>query len=111
MLFRSEEHLETKCIGENQALLMEIMHKLSALKRKSKEKSHSYRSHLPSLSRENESVLHALWGCVKVQSVWATDFGWVDKNKANSGSFFDLVQLIQEKPHTVPLFSITAWSI
>ena len=26
-------------------------------------------------SRENEFVLHALWGCAKVQSVWATDFG------------------------------------
>ncbi|XP_065621705.1 uncharacterized protein LOC136064192 [Quercus suber] len=62
-------------------------------------------------SRENESVLHALWGCEKVQSVWAQDFGWVDKNKAVSGSFSDLVQLIQEKPHTVLLFSITAWSI
>ena len=62
-------------------------------------------------SRENESILHALWGYAKVQSVWATDFGWVDKNKADSGSFSDLVQLIQEKPHTIPLFSITAWSI
>ena len=62
-------------------------------------------------SRENESVLHALWGCAKVKSVWATDFGWVDKKKVDSGSFSDLVQLIQEKSHTVSLFSITAWSI
>ena len=37
-----KKHLETECTGENQALLMEIMHKLSALKRKSEEKSHSY---------------------------------------------------------------------
>ncbi|XP_075674754.1 uncharacterized protein LOC142643931 [Castanea sativa] len=49
-------------------------------------------------SRDNESVLHALWGCEKVQTVWATDFGWVDKNTAVSGSFSDLVQLIKEKP-------------
>lgn len=62
-------------------------------------------------SRENESILYALWGCTKVQTVWAIDFGWVDKNKAESGSFSDLVQLFQEKPHTVSLFSITAWSI
>ena len=59
-------------------------------------------------SRENESVLHTLWGCAKVKSVWAIDFGWVDKKKADSGSFSDLVQLIQEKSHTVSLFSITA---
>ncbi|KAK9988503.1 hypothetical protein SO802_028742 [Lithocarpus litseifolius] len=62
-------------------------------------------------SRENESILHALWGCEKVQTVWATDFGWVDKNTAAAGSFSDLVQLIREKPHTFPLFSITAWSL
>ena len=49
-------------------------------------------------SRDNESVLHALWGCEKVQKVWATNFGWVDRNKASSGSFSNLVQLIQEKP-------------
>ena len=62
-------------------------------------------------SRDNESVLHALWGSEKVQKVWATNFGWVDRNKASSGSFSNLVQLIQEKPHIVSLFSITAWSI
>ncbi|KAL0017269.1 hypothetical protein SO802_004338 [Lithocarpus litseifolius] len=61
-------------------------------------------------SRETESVLHALWGCEKVQTVWATDFGWVDNNRAALGSFFDLMQLIQEKPHTIPLFSTTAWT-
>ncbi|KAK9998223.1 hypothetical protein SO802_017826 [Lithocarpus litseifolius] len=44
-----EKHLETECTGENQAFLMEIMHELSTLKRKFEEKSHSYRSHLPSL--------------------------------------------------------------
>lgn len=27
-------------------------------------------------SRESESVLHAIWGCEKVQQVWIVDFGW-----------------------------------
>lgn len=30
---------------------------------------------------ESENVLQALWGCEKVQRVWSTDFGWVDKFK------------------------------
>ena len=104
-----EKHLEAECTRKNQALLMEIMYKFSPLKREFDEESYSYRFHLP--SRDNESVLHALWGCEKVQKVWATHFGWVDRNKASSGSFSNLVQLIQEKPHIVSLFSITTWSI
>lgn len=49
-------------------------------------------------SNEPESALHALWSCEKVQHVWNTDFGWVDRAKAASGPFSDLVQLVQEKP-------------
>ena len=49
-------------------------------------------------SNEPESALHALWSSEKVQHVWNTDFGWVDRAKAASGPFTNLVQLVQEKP-------------
>ena len=55
--------------------------------------------------------MHALWNCEKFQQVWAKNFGQVDRDKAASGSFSDLVKLIQDKPQTVPLFEVTAWAI
>ena len=32
-------------------------------------------------SAKTEDVFHALWGCDKLQSIWATDFGWVDRSR------------------------------
>ena len=56
-------------------------------------------------------MLHAIWGCEKVQQVWTTEFGWVDKSAAALGSFLELIQLVQLRQHLVPLFTTTAWSI
>ena len=55
--------------------------------------------------------MHALWNCEKFQQVWAKNFGQVDRDKAASGSFSDLVKLIQDKPQAVPLFVVIAWAI
>lgn len=42
-------------------------------------------------ANEYETILHALWGCEKVQWIWNNDFSWMDKSKAASGSFIDLI--------------------
>lgn len=62
-------------------------------------------------SAETEDVFHALWGCEKLQSIWATNFGWVDRSRVQSSSFLEVVNLIHENPQLVPLFAVTAWSI
>lgn len=60
---------------------------------------------------ESEYVFHALWGCEKLQFVWATNFGWVDRTRMQLSSFPKVVNLICEKPQLVPLFAVTAWSV
>lgn len=62
-------------------------------------------------SVESEDVLHTLWGCDKLQPVWASEFGWVDRSWVMLGSFSKVLKLVQEKPHSVPLFVTMAWSI
>ncbi|XP_075670405.1 uncharacterized protein LOC142640206 [Castanea sativa] len=62
-------------------------------------------------SEHPEDVLHALWGCSKVQQVWQRSFGWLDNNDVAAGSFFDLVLLVQSKPRLFLLFAVTAWAV
>ena len=62
-------------------------------------------------SKNSEDVLHALWGCEKVHQVWQRKFDWLDSNQFASGSFSDLVQLVQSKPNLFPLFTVTACSV
>nr|POE84454.1 hypothetical protein CFP56_40774 [Quercus suber] len=60
---------------------------------------------------ESEIVLHAIWGCEKVQQVWTAEFGWVDRSTAASVSFPELVCMVQSRQHQLPLFATTTWSI
>ena len=62
-------------------------------------------------STESKDVFHAPWGCEKLQSVWATNFGWVDRTRMQSSSFPEVVNLIREKPQLVPLFVVATWSV
>ena len=39
------------------------------------------------------------------------EFGWVHGSRVQWTSFFELLKLIQTKPHTIALFAATAWSI
>ena len=62
-------------------------------------------------ARESEDVFHALWGCEKIHPIWDLDFGWVDRSRITSNSFYDVLKLIQERPLLVALFATTMWSI
>ena len=55
-------------------------------------------------SKVPKIILHALWGCEKVQPVWEIDFAWLDKDKASSSSFTVLVELVCENPLSQPYF-------
>ena len=59
----------------------------------------------------SEDVLHALWGFDRLKKAWDVDFSWVNRFRVLSGSFFDLLKLIQGRPHTIALFASTTWSI
>ena len=45
-------------------------------------------------STEFEDVLHALWGCDKLQSFWASEFCWVDRSRVMSGCFSEVLKLV-----------------
>ena len=61
--------------------------------------------------RESKDVFHALWGCEKLHSIWSSDFSWVDRSRVTSGTFSEVMKVIQEWPQSVALFVATAWSI
>lgn len=56
-------------------------------------------------NRVLEDVFHALWSYTKLHSVWASNFGWVDRSKISSGSFSELLQVIHKQPQSVALFA------
>ena len=58
-----------------------------------------------------EDVVHSLWSCDGLREVWNVEFGWVHGSRVQWTSFFELLKLIQTKPHTIALFAATAWSI
>ena len=62
-------------------------------------------------AEESESVVHALWSCACIKTVWDSEFDWVDRSLVGSDSFSEVFQKIRAKPASVPLFATTAWSI
>lgn len=57
-------------------------------------------------SKENESPMHALWDCEKIQEVWSHIFSWVDRSKTYVGSFSDLQVPVCEKPQLVEMLPL-----
>lgn len=58
-----------------------------------------------------KTVLHVLWNCEASKSIWNRDFDWIDRRKANRGSFADLWNMVCIEPQKLKLFSIMAWII
>ena len=45
-------------------------------------------------AEESESVVHALWSCACIKTVWDSEFDWVDRSLVGSDSFSEVFQKI-----------------
>lgn len=56
-----------------------------------------------------EDVMHALWECEAVKSVWRLGFGWVNRFEAAQGTFTELFGRLMTQPRAPEIFATTAW--
>ena len=60
---------------------------------------------------EVEDLLHALWTCTKLDTVWVDHSAWDFQNSVGFVDFKDLVSWIIAEGKQLELFAITAWSV
>ena len=65
----------------------------------------------PQCGTENESTLHALWGCSQLRLVWYKVFGWIFKDYLGVSQVTNLVALVGEHANQLELFATIAWFI
>ena len=65
----------------------------------------------PQCGTENESTLHALWGCSQLRLVWYKVFGWIFKDYLGVSQVTNLVALVGEHANQLELFATIVWFI
>jgi len=65
----------------------------------------------PQCGTENESTLHALWGCNQLCLVWYKVFGWIFKDYLGVLQVTNLIALVGEHANQLELFATIAWFI
>lgn len=56
-------------------------------------------------------MMHALWECKQLLTVWEKVFGWILKDHPAISHFTDLVALVGEQAKRLELFAMIAWFI
>nr|XP_023927696.1 uncharacterized protein LOC112039084 [Quercus suber] len=60
---------------------------------------------------EQESTLHALWSCPKLNEVWAMHFGSLRSKARKCSTFLEVFRMCMEKSHATDMFAILASQI
>ena len=61
--------------------------------------------------KEPETILHALWGCEKIQAVWQRGFAGLHNLGQQLQSVVELVDLVQKKHRSFNVFAMTYWAV
>ncbi|XP_075653997.1 uncharacterized protein LOC142624352 [Castanea sativa] len=60
---------------------------------------------------EQESTFHSIWGCEKINHVWAPCFSWVRTEHSQIQDLQELINLLGQRVQRLELFGVVVWFI